>query len=86
MVLDVCELDVAGNAGEQSDLSATVHVKNKQKYLLSGLATKVCKVLSDAGFLKRWQYVFHSMHSSSGWNRVQRALRSVTQMQHIQKR
>lgn len=31
MVLDVCELDVAGNADEQSNLSAAVHVKKNSK-------------------------------------------------------
>lgn len=28
VVLDLCELDEAGISGEQSNLSATVHVKN----------------------------------------------------------
>lgn len=42
VLLDFCDLDVAGNADEPSDLSATAQVIN----LLSGL------VLSDAGFFK----------------------------------
>lgn len=82
MVLDFCELDIAENTDKQSDLSATIHVKN----LCSGIAAKVYDVLSVAGFLKTWHYGFHSMPSSSGWSRVWQALQSVIQMLRIQKR
>lgn len=84
VVLDFCELDIAENTVKQSDLSATVHVKKKK--LCSGIAAKVCDVLSVAGFLKAWHYGFHSMPSSSGWSRVWQVLQSVIQMPRIQKR
>lgn len=52
MVLDFCELDIVGSRDKPSDSSDTVHVKKKNKNLCSGIAAKVCDVLSVAGFLK----------------------------------
>lgn len=56
VLLDFCDLDIAGNADEPSDFSATAQVINR----LSGLA------LSDAGCFKTWQYVF-SQHTLQFW-------------------
>lgn len=52
MVLDVCELDVAGNADEQSNLSAAVHVKKLKKNNSLVLLLKYVKFSVMLGFSK----------------------------------